>query len=72
MIYKILCDGNLIYDSRDEEKLIVNPTLELEVNKAGSLAFIILPGSEYIVLIKKRLTLKVSLFITKLIHNLVI
>ena len=53
MIYKILCDGNLIYDSRDEEKLIVNPMLELEVNKAGSLSFIILPGSEHKDLIKR-------------------
>jgi hypothetical protein len=44
MIYKILCDNKLIYDSRDDENLIVNPTLELEVNKAGSLAFTVIPG----------------------------
>ncbi len=53
MIYKILCDGNLIYDSRDEEKLIVNPVLDLEVNKAGSLSFTILPGSGAKDLIKR-------------------
>ena len=44
MIYKILCDNRLIYDSRDDENLIVNPTLELEVNKAGSLSFTVIPG----------------------------
>ncbi len=46
MIYKILCDGKTIYDSRDDENLIVSPTVELEVNKAGSLSFTILPGNE--------------------------
>lgn len=45
MIYKILCDSKTIYDSRDDENLIVSPTLELEVNKAGSLSFTILTGS---------------------------
>lgn len=46
MIYKILCDDKTIYDSRDDENLIVSPTLELEVNKAGSLSFTILPGND--------------------------
>ncbi len=46
MIYKILCDDKTIYDSRDDENLIVNPVVELEVNKAGSLSFTILPGNE--------------------------
>ncbi|WP_051197421.1 phage tail spike protein [Butyrivibrio sp. MB2005] len=44
MIYKIYAGNYLIYDSRDDKSFIVNPTLELEVNKAGSLSFTILPG----------------------------
>ncbi|WP_051197923.1 phage tail protein [Butyrivibrio sp. MB2005] len=47
MIYKIYCDDNLIYDSRDDEKLILNPIVDLEVNMAGSLSFIMLPGCSF-------------------------
>ena len=43
-MYKVYCDGALIYDPRDDEFTLLNPKVDIEVNKAGSMDFTILPG----------------------------
>ena len=35
-MYKVLCDGALMCDSRIEELALINPVVTLEENKAGS------------------------------------
>jgi hypothetical protein len=42
-VYKILCDGALICDSRIEELALVGPVVNPEENKAGSFSFTLLP-----------------------------
>ena len=42
-MYKVYCDGALIYESGDDERTLLNPKVDIEVNKAGSMDFIILP-----------------------------
>lgn len=42
-MYRVLCDGTPIYDLRDEDLVLIDPKLELEVNKAGSFSFKIPP-----------------------------
>lgn len=48
-MYTILADGNTIYNPRwantNKEYAALNPRLSLEVNKAGSLSFMILPSN---------------------------
>lgn len=39
MIYKVYCDGSLLYHSKLENLKIISPTVELEVNKSGSFEF---------------------------------
>ena len=39
-MYRVYCDGLLLYDSKLESLKIVNPSVELEVNKTGSFQFI--------------------------------
>lgn len=52
-IYK----GNIpIYDLRDDELIVVNPNLDLEVNKLGSLSFNIYPSHPYFDVLTKRST----------------
>lgn len=36
-MYRVLCDGLPIYDLRDENLVLIDPKLDLEVNKAGLL-----------------------------------
>ena len=38
-MYRVLCDGLPIYDLRDENLVLIDPKLDLEVNKAGSFSF---------------------------------
>lgn len=38
-MYRVLCDGLPIYDLRDENLVLIDPKLDLEVNKAGSFTF---------------------------------
>lgn len=42
-MYTIFCDGQLVYDPRllNEKYIIISPTLTKEVNKAGSLEFVL-------------------------------
>ena len=42
-MYKVLCDGALMCDSRIEELALINPVVTLEENKAGSFSFTIPP-----------------------------
>ena len=43
-MYKVLCDGALMCDSRIEELALINPVANLEENKAGSFSFSITPA----------------------------
>lgn len=38
-MYRVLCDGLPIYDLRDEDLVLIEPKLDLEINKAGSFSF---------------------------------
>lgn len=38
-MYQIMCDNKILYDLRADKRLVINPTLNLEVNKSGSLGF---------------------------------
>lgn len=40
-MYKVYCDGQLLYDPRVDELSIIRPKLDLEVNKAGVFTFTI-------------------------------
>lgn len=46
-MYRVYCDGLLLYHSKLENLQIFNPTLELEVNKTGSFEFTIYPDHPY-------------------------
>ena len=43
-MYRVYCDGQLIYHSKLESMPIFNPSLELEVNKTGSFVFTLYPS----------------------------
>lgn len=53
MMYKVYCDGLLLYHSKLESLKIVNPALELEVSKAGKFTFAVYPDHPYYNLIRK-------------------
>lgn len=53
MMYRVYCDGLLIYHSKLESLKIINPSLELEVNKTGSFSFAVYPDHPYYGLIRK-------------------
>ena len=38
-MFRVLCDGLPIYDLRDENLVLIDPKVDLEVNKAGSFMF---------------------------------
>jgi len=46
-MYRVYCDGLLLYDSRLENLQIHSPTVELELNKTGSFAFTVFPDHPY-------------------------
>lgn len=52
-MYRVYCDGQLLYHSRLESLKIFNPSLELEVNKTGSFQFTIYPDHPRYLLIRK-------------------
>lgn len=52
-MYKVYCDGLLLYHSKLENLQIFNPSVELELNKTGSFDFGIYPSHPYYGLIKK-------------------
>ena len=52
-MYKVYCDGFLIYHSKLESSQIFNPSIELELNKTGSFEFTIYSDHPYYNLIKK-------------------
>lgn len=52
-MYRVYCDGQLLYHSRLESLKIFNPLLELEVNKTGSFQFTAYPDHPRYGLIRK-------------------
>ena len=53
MIYKVYCDGSLLYNSRMDSLQIFSPSLELELNKTGSFTFMIQANHPYYGLIHR-------------------
>ena len=52
--YQITCDGEVIYDPRSKDRIVLSPKLDLEVKKNGSLSFIIPQSNPGYDLIKLR------------------
>ena len=52
-MYRVYCDGLLLYHSKLENLQIFNPSVELELNKTGSYVFTIYPDHPYFSLVKK-------------------
>lgn len=55
-MYKVLCDGIAIYDLRDDALVLIDPKIDLEINKAGSFVFKIPPQHPQYDLPKKMLS----------------
>ena len=53
MIYRVYCDGHLLYHTRMGNLMIHSPSLELEVNKTGSFVFTVHQDHPYYDLIRK-------------------
>lgn len=53
MIYRVYCDGHLLFHTRMGSLTIYNPSLELEVNKTGSFNFTVQQDHPYYDLIHK-------------------
>ena len=52
-MYKVYCDGYLLYDTKVEGLTLISPQLELEVSKAGTFTFGIYPDHPYFEKLKK-------------------
>lgn len=52
-MYQVRCGDNILYDARDDELTLYDMKLSLEVNKAGSLSFVIYPQHPYFEVITK-------------------
>lgn len=52
-MYRVYCDGHLLYHTNLESLKIFHPSVELELNKTGSLEFGIYPNHPYFGLIHK-------------------
>ena len=52
-MYRVYCDGSLLYHTKLENLKIFDPSVELEVNKTGSFEFTIYPNHPYYSLIRK-------------------
>lgn len=52
-MYRVYCDGYLLYHTKLENLKIFDPSLELELNKTGSFNFTIYPDHPYFGLIRK-------------------
>ena len=46
-MYQVYCGGTLLYDPRIEDLTIIDPTVELELNKTGSFRFTLYPDHPY-------------------------
>lgn len=46
-MYKVLCDGNLIFHTQMENRRIFSPKLDIATNKTGSFTFTIYPSNPY-------------------------
>lgn len=53
MIYRVYCDGNLLYHTRMGNLQIFGPSLELELNKTGSFRFMVQANHPYYGLIQR-------------------
>lgn len=42
-MYRVLCDGKVLHDVRDEDYMLLGPKVALELNKTGNFDFSILP-----------------------------
>lgn len=56
-MYKVLCDNEIMCDSRIEELALINPVITLEENKAGSFTFTLPPSHPKYSVIKRRKSL---------------
>ena len=56
-MYTVTADSVLIVSSNIENLLIINPVINLEINKAGTFTFTMPPGHPYYNSIEKRKTL---------------
>lgn len=52
-MYQVYCDEYLIFDTRNDELNIVNPKLDVELNKTGSFTFTIYPSHVHYSRLKK-------------------
>ena len=52
-MYQVYCDSYLIYDTRVENLKLVNPKLDLELNKTGSFTFTIYPSHPHYARLQK-------------------
>ena len=52
-MYRVYCDGWLLYHSKLDNLKIFNPSVELELNKTGSFDFTIYPDHPYFNMVKK-------------------
>ena len=52
-MYRVYCDGILLYHSKLENLVLLNPAIELEVNKTGSFTFTVQSDHPYYGLIHK-------------------
>ena len=50
-MYRVYSDGQLIYHSNLENLKLLNPSLELELNKTGSFLFTIYPSNHFYTMI---------------------
>ena len=53
MIYKVYCDGYLLYHTRMGSLTIFNPSLELELNRTGSFSFMVHADHPYYSMIQR-------------------
>lgn len=53
-MYKIYCDGSLMWDPRNEDLAIINPVLTLEDSCAGSMTFTLPPSHPFYDVINRR------------------
>ena len=42
-MYRVLCDGKVLHDVRDEDYMLMEPKISLELNKTGNFDFSIFP-----------------------------
>ena len=52
-MYRVYCDGFVLYHSKLESLNIFNPSIELEANKTGSFEFVIYPTHPYFSMVQK-------------------